>query len=139
MQRMPFDDTKSTVIQSLQASLTVETSRGPIERAPGSRYSIGIERAIDYAVSPRRREPQAAFLKHDVLRNAQLAIRRATMSEARTVATIAAISAPPHRAFNGRLQTGSRVSDECREQSGVHTSGPGWARGWHHDGGIDDS
>ena len=125
MQKLFLDSAKSTVIRSLQARLTVQTSRGPAERAPGSQYSIGIERAIDYALSPRRDQPEVAFLKHDVLRNARLAVRRSAKSEDRTVAEVASIGAPPHQAFDGRLRASPRGLDGRTGRPGVHTAGAG--------------
>ena len=125
MQEIYLDDTKSVVLQCLQARLTVETSRGPAERAPGCRYSVGIERAIDYTLSPRRDQPQVAFLKHDVLRNARLAVHRSARSEDRAVAEVAFLCAPPDQAFDGRLRASPRVLDGRTGRPGVHTAGPG--------------
>ena len=116
---------KSAVIRCLQARLTVETPLGPAERAPGSRYSVGIEKAIDYALSPRRDQPEVAFLKHDVLRNARLAVRRSAKSEDRTVAEVASLCAPPDQAFDGWLRVSRRVLDGRTGRPGVHTAGPG--------------
>ena len=123
--KMSFDEAQCAVVQSLQNSLTVETCRGPAERAPGSRHADNIERAIDYALSPRRKQRRKAFLESDVLRNARFAEHRSKTAEAGAVAEIAAISAPPHQAFDGRLDRSVRSSRGLRERPGVHTAGPG--------------
>ena len=124
MQENHIGDTKSAVVEWLQDRLTTQTSHGPMERAPGSRDSINIEKAIDYTLSRRRKQSQVPFLLNDVLRNARLAVRRSTASETSAVAEIAAIFAPPHHAYDGRLRTAARVSGESRERPGARTSGP---------------
>lgn len=120
-----FDDAKSTVVQSLQARLSTATADGPVERAPGSHSSSYLELAIDYALSPRRQQRQAAFLESDVLRNAKFARGRSARLEADAMVEVAAFSAPSHQKFNGWLRCNLRVPQQSTERPGVHTRGPG--------------
>lgn len=123
-----LDDTKVVVITSLQSRLVRRTTSDiAIERVPGSRASAIIERAIDYALSPRRTQSEPAFLEHDVLHDAEIAARRAADSEARGLAAIATLTAPDHIAFGGRVA--SNTYSLATENRGprvlsVHTCGP---------------
>lgn len=104
MDESRLDDVRVAVLESLQSRLTWRSRSGVItERDPGSKASATIERAIDYALSPDRTETEAAFLEHGVLRNARLAVRRAADAEARALADVAALCAPSHLAFSGRV------------------------------------
>lgn len=122
----PLDDVNCAVIQDLQNQLVESSDEGPRERAPGSRKSDKLERAIDYAASSGRKRTNPTFLEFDVRRNADSATRRWAESQARLLKAVAAICAPRHQAFNGHIQTGLRlVATERQERSGTHTSGPG--------------
>ena len=124
MTETSLDESKVAVIQSLQARMTARTPDGSAEREPGSSRSRAIERAIDYALSPRR-EASAALLEADVLRNAHFAERRSRASEARAMVDMARACAPRHKAFDGRLDVTGRTSCDVWERSRVRTTGPG--------------
>jgi hypothetical protein len=121
-------DAKVAVVTSLQSRLVRRTTLGiATEREPGSRASAIIERAIDYALSSRRTQSEAAFLEHDVLHDADLAIRRAADSEARGLAAIATLCAPDHVAFDGRVDSNTySLATENRgpRSPSVRTCGP---------------
>jgi hypothetical protein len=121
-------DAKVAVITSLQSRLVQRTASGiAAEREPGNRASAIIERAIDYALSPRRTQPVPAFLEHDVLHDAELATRRAADSEAHGLAAIATLTAPDHIAFDGRVDSNTySLATENRgpRPPSVHTCGP---------------
>jgi hypothetical protein len=122
-----LDDAKIVVIQSLQARQSGSSPSGTlVERAPGSRTSLSIERAIDYALSPRRKQQQPAFLERDVLRNARLATRRAAAVEERGVTEIAMSCAPTHHAFTGQVNgvRSSGLSDRPLRPASVRSCGP---------------
>src|SRR5205807_4945342 len=104
------DDARCVVIQSLQARLVVRSDGCPRERSPGSKTSLGVELAIDYALSPRRSQQQPAFLEHDVLRNARLSVHRSADAEARGLTEIAITCAPRHYAFHGRVRLNSHAT-----------------------------
>lgn len=128
MDKPCLDDVKVAVIQSLQSRLERRTTSGlASERKPGSRASAIIERAIDYALSPRRTQSEPAFLEHEVLHDAELATRRTADSEARGLAAIATLTAPDHIAFGGRVEANTySLATENRwpRPPSVHTCGP---------------
>lgn len=123
-----LDGARVAVLESLHSRLTARTKTGIItERDPGSRASAIIERAIEYTLSPDRTESEAAFLQHGVLRNARLAVRRAADAEARVLADVAALVAPSHLAFSGRVDSStysSAMVNRPARPSSVHTNGP---------------
>ncbi|MFT7869137.1 MULTISPECIES: helix-turn-helix domain-containing protein [Amycolatopsis] len=128
MDQLRLDDAKIAVIQSLQTRLVRAAGTGMASEAnPGSRASAVIERAIDYSLSPRRKQSVSAFLEHEVLHDARVAVCRTADVEARGLAAIAALIAPDHLAFGGRVDatTYSRATENraTRPQS-AHTSGP---------------
>jgi hypothetical protein len=121
---------KFAVIESLQHRLAGRLepgNRAPTERAPGSRTAVAIERALDYALSPRRSQSQVAFLEHDVMRNARLAVGRSATAEANGLARVAAAIAPQHLSFTGAIHTNGypRMAEVVPTRPPeVHTSGP---------------
>ncbi|MCY4134511.1 MAG: hypothetical protein OXG30_06310 [bacterium] len=121
-----LDNIRIDVIQALQDQIVESSKDGPLERAPGSRESVKLEQAIDYATSSKRKRTSPTFLEFDVLRNAEFATNRWAKSHARLLRAIAAHCAPRHQAFNGHLQTGLHlVAAERLERPGTYTSGPG--------------
>ncbi|MCO5996268.1 hypothetical protein [Actinoallomurus rhizosphaericola] len=128
MDQSRLGDAKVAVLQSLQSRLTRRTASGVVtERNPGSRVSLIVERAIDYALSSRRTQSEPAFLEHDVLHDAELASRRTADAEARTLAAIATLTAPDHIAFGGRVDSNTySLAAEARgtRSPSVRTHGP---------------
>lgn len=129
MDQSYLDGARVAVLESLQSRLTRRTGSGVItERDPGSRESAAIERAIDYALSRDRTESEPAFLERGVLRNARLAIRRAADAEARVLSDVAALTAPSHLAFSGRVDSStysSATANRPARPPSAHTYGPG--------------
>ena len=128
MARSHLGDAKVAVISSLQSRLVQRTASGiATERDPGSRASAILERAVDYTLSPSRTQSEPAFLEHEVLHDAELAVRRSAVSEARALAAIATLIAPDHAAFGGRVDSNTySLATENRgsRPPSVHTSGP---------------
>lgn len=128
MYESSFNTIRFAAIESLQASLTHRNGAGILtERSPGSDSSVILEQAIDYALSPARLQAVPAFLEHQVRRDARKAVRRRADAEARGLADIATICAPPNQAFTGRVRSNSVSSateDRPERPPSVHSCGP---------------
>lgn len=116
-----LDDVRAATVRSLQRRLA--------RSRPGSRDALVIEKAIDYALSSKRSATNDAFLEHDAVRNASVAVQRSSAAEARAVADIAAGCAPTDLAFHGGVVTNlysgtPRHGNPSDVPPGRHTAGP---------------
>ena len=124
MNGSPVSESTFVVVKSLQDRLqTVQ---------PGSRAAEATEQAITYALSTNRHDSPAAFLEHDVLRDAYRAVDRRGAAQQRLADGIAGQTMPSGVRITDRsvrLSTYARSADRALVRPGLLTAGGGGAAG----------
>jgi hypothetical protein len=72
----------------------------PSESSPGGKQARILEQAIDYALSPNRRQTVPKFLEYDVVRNARAQVQRNRRVEDEALTAIGQAIEPTHWGFD---------------------------------------